>query len=87
MKENRSKKRRMIGTHEKEGRYLAKENNWLEQEKREEKDIFREGYILTRKHSCGNPELREEIKVTILIPDVIKDTLPDKRGGVRAPAN
>ena len=42
---------------------------------------------MTRKHSCGNPELREEIKVTILIPDVIKDTLPDKRGGVRAPAN
>ena len=39
------------------------------------------------KHSCGNPDAREEIKVTFVIPDMITDTLPDKRGGVRAPAN
>ena len=43
--------------------------------------------ILRRKHSCGNPEAREEIKVTFVIPDMITDTLPDIRGGVRAPAN
>ena len=51
------------------------------------KERKRRKNILRRKHSCGNQELREEIKVTILIPGVIKDTLPDKRDGVRAPAN
>ena len=58
-------------------------------EKREErrKERKRRKSILKRKHSCGNPEVREEIKVTFVIPDMIKDTLPDKRGGVRAPAN
>ena len=37
------------------------------------------------KHSCGNPEAREEIKVTFVIPDMISDTLPDKRGGEGLP--
>ena len=47
----------------------------MEKEKREEKE---EKYF---------EKETKEIKVTIVMPDMIKDTLPDKRGGVRAPAN